>query len=64
MAPHVHPGLSMTPSQLWNRVKAFVEQTIPDHGRVVKDDVAAKIYREMKFLATDTQAKPGAEHGT
>lgn len=43
----------LAPSQLWNRVKAFVEQTIPDAGRSVKDEVAAKVYQEMKFLIDD-----------
>jgi len=51
----------MTPSQLWNRVKAFVEATIPDAGRSVKDEVATKVYQEMKFLI-DSQSDASAKH--
>lgn len=48
----------MTPMQLWNLTKAFVEKTIPEQPRTVRDEVAARIYQEMKFLATsDTGTK-------
>lgn len=50
----------MTPTQLWNLTKAFVEKTIPEQPRTVRDEVAAKIYQEMKFLTT---AETGEEHG-
>ena len=48
----------MTPSQLWNRCKAFVESVMPEEGRSIKDDVCAKIYQEMKFLCDGSENKP------